>query len=332
MSRAAAYAEKENDGIRCLLCPQNCLLGSGSVGLCGARKNNGARLESLIYGEVSSQALDPIEKKPLYHFYPASGIFSVGTVGCNLKCPYCQNWTISQQREQATKFYSPKDLAEAALRQGAIGVAYTYSEPIIWAEFVLDAAKEAAACGLKNVLVTNGLANPTPWKDLLKVTDALNIDLKTFSKETFARVHKGKLQNVLQNIEAAYAAGRHVEITTLVVTGINDNADELAAIAKYIGSIDKNIPWHLTAYRPAWKYNKPPTDVNFLLAAAKAAAQELNYVYCGNTAVGANTLCPNCNATLVERSGFYAKVTGIDKSEGKAVCAACGWEINIVLP
>lgn len=326
----AGYFQKEAGGyFRCLLCPRECRIDDGNVGVCGVRKNINGEFLSEIYGKVSSVGIDPIEKKPLYHYYPGRTVFSVGTLGCNLKCPYCQNWSISQNPKGTFKAYEPKDLTKLAKDEGSFGIAYTYSEPVIWIEFVLAAAEYGASYGLKNILVTNGFAQEAPWKDLLKVTDAVNIDLKTFNPETFSRIHGGKLSVVLKNIETAYSAGCHIELTTLAVTGINDSEAELMSIANFIASIDKSIPWHISGYFPAWKYKAPATEAGFLFKIREEALSVLDFVYCGNIGAGSDTFCPSCKSMLIKRRGFSVRIKGLDIKERAAFCASCGRKINI---
>jgi len=299
-----------DDKIECLLCPHFCKLKDGQKGICGVRKNIGNKLYTDIYGQVSSIAIDPIEKKPLYHFYPGSKIFSIGTVGCNLKCPYCQNWQISQNENARTSFYSKEKIVEAALEKNSFAIAYTYSEPIVWYEFVSDTAILAREKKLKNVMVTNGFISENPLLTLQKKIDAFNVDLKTFSSKTFKRVHKGNLNTVKENIIYLAKSNSHLEITTLVVTGVNDTLKELMEIAQFIASIDKSIPWHISKYFPAYKYNKQETDINLLLDVYKEASKFLDYVYCGNVSSAYkldNTHCKKCGEIVIERSGYNVK-------------------------
>ncbi|MDR3237267.1 MAG: AmmeMemoRadiSam system radical SAM enzyme [Spirochaetia bacterium] len=330
MPAEARYYEIHDNKIRCLLCPHHCVVGEGETGICGARTNSNQRLYTKIYGGVSSIAMDPIEKKPLYHFYPGSFVLSVGTIGCNLKCPYCQNWNISQNNSAKTSFLEPAGLVRAAKAQDSIGIAYTYSEPCIWAEYLLDAGAIARQKGLKNILVTNGFINQAPLRDILTITDAMNIDLKTFNSDTFRKIHKGRLEDVIKTIEITHSAGCHIELTTLIVPGINDTIEEMRKIIAFIKSIDESIPWHISRYFPAWKYDAAPTDTNFMLRVYEEAAEILPYVYCGNMRGGRvnDTYCPSCGTLLIQRSGFSAEIKSV-KSPG--VCAKCGFKLNIVM-
>ncbi len=330
MKREAAHYIQKESGVECGLCPHRCAIGEGKTGICGVRQNEGGRLYSLIYGEVTSMAMDPIEKKPLYHFFPGSEILSIGTKGCNFKCPYCQNWTISQDAKARTRFFSPEEVVETALREGSVGIAYTYSEPIIWFEYVMDCARLAREKNLKNVMVTNGYINPAPLEELLEYIDAMNIDLKNFREESYKKFQKAKLEPVLRSIETAHARC-HVELTTLIVTGINDTLEEMESLIGWIAGLDKNIPWHVSRYFPNYRYEAPATDVNFMLEVCKRAQGKLNHVYCGNVSGSygwSNTICPKCGSTVIRRSGYRTEVCGL---KGTA-CAKCGNVLYMVSP
>ncbi len=325
--KEARYYTADGNIMRCRLCPHNCTVKRGAAGICGVRKNLDGRLYSTIYGELTAVAMDPIEKKPLYHFYPGSSILSIGTRGCNFKCPYCQNWHISQNPEATVTRYEPEEIVKAASAEGSIGIAYTYSEPLIWYEYVYDCAVLARAKKLKNVLVTNGFINTEPLDELLPCIDAMNIDLKSFRKETYRKVHKGGLDAVLTTIERS-AKLCHVEITTLVVTGINDNMEEMKDIIDWVAALDKNIPWHISRYFPNYRYTAPATDIDFIYRTCDEAVKKLNHVYCGNISGpgrGNDTFCPSCRNAVIKRSGYHTKVTGI--KDGK--CTGCGYDLKI---
>ncbi len=328
--KEALFYEKNGSDVKCLLCPHNCKVLPGKSGICGVRSNHDGILKTEIYGMVTGSSLDPIEKKPLYHFYPGSSIFSIGTRGCNMKCPYCQNWHISQNLKARASYYSPQQIVEAALNSNSIGIAYTYSEPVIWIEYVLDASRLAAAKGLKNVLVTNGYINKEPLDELLKTTHAMNIDLKTFKEDTYKKIHKAGLADIKASIETAFSKGCHIEITTLIVTGVNDDMDEMMAIADYIASIDKNIPWHISRYYPNYKYDKPETSLDFLLGVYKAASGKLNFVYTGNipyNASGSDTVCSSCGNVLIRRKGYSIEIKGMKNNK----CGKCGHDAEIII-
>ncbi|MBN2159313.1 MAG: AmmeMemoRadiSam system radical SAM enzyme [Spirochaetes bacterium] len=326
---AVFYEKLDREIVRCGLCPHNCVIQKGKSGICGTRKNDGGTLISEIYGRLTAVAMDPIEKKPLYHFHPGSSILSIGTKGCNMKCPYCQNWHISQDPAAHTSYHSAESIVESALREGSIGIAYTYSEPIIWFEYVYDTSVLARKKGLKNVMVTNGFINREPLDRLLEVVDAMNIDLKTFREETMRTVQKARLADVIATIKRVYEKGCHIELTTLVVTGINDDLNEMRDIIDFISSIDRNIPWHISRYYPSYKYDRKATDIHFMTKVHEEAEKKLNFVYCGNIPAGEqghDTHCPSCGATVIRRSGYFTKVEQLNGS----ACSACGHDLRIV--
>ncbi len=325
---AQYYISKPNDKVECLLCPHNCVIQKNKTGICGARTNIDGRLISIIYGEVTAVSMDPIEKKPLYHFYPGSDILSIGTKGCNFKCLFCQNYHISQDMNAHSEYYSPEDIVKTAIQKQSIGIAYTYSEPFIWYEYVMDCSRLARENNLKNVFVTNGFINPDPLNDILKYADAMNIDLKTFRDETYKKVSKGKLSNVLDTIKTA-SSKCHVELTTLIVTGINDDIKEMKDIIDFIYSIDPDIPWHISRYHPSYKYNAPATDINFILRVYEEARKKLNFVYCGNipsSCGGSDTICPKCKTAVISRNGYNVSINSL--KNGK--CAKCGNNLKII--
>ncbi len=270
--------------MHCHLCPHNCVISPGREGVCRARKNIDGVLYSMNYGKLTSLALDPIEKKPLYRFYPGSLILSAGTFGCNLKCSFCQNWTISHGTP-STVDISPSALVEKAVElkdEGNIGIAYTYNEPSIWFEFVLDTAAMAKERGLKNVLVTNGYIGKEPLTQLLPYVDAMNIDLKAFSDGFYRDVCKGSLEAVKQTVETA-AKKCHVEVTTLVIPGFNDSMEEIEELSRWLASVSQEIPLHLTRFFPNYKMKDIlPTPVDTLRKARDIAKKNLRYVYLGN--------------------------------------------------
>ncbi|SHI21090.1 pyruvate formate lyase activating enzyme [Sporobacter termitidis DSM 10068] len=272
--------------VRCEICPHSCVIGEGRTGFCGARGNRGGAVVCTNYGRLTAMALDPIEKKPLYRFMPGSRILSVGSYGCNLRCPFCQNCGISMADEGSadTAYMPPEQLADKALAlvpQGNIGVAFTYNEPLIGFEYVADCARLVRACGLKNVLVTNGYVCERPLLDILPLIDAMNIDLKGFTEEFYRRL-SGDLDTVKTTI--ALAAGRcHVEVTTLVIPGENDGAEEMEALAAWLAGVGADIPLHLSRFFPRYKYaGKTPTPKETLYRLRDVAQRHLKYVYLGN--------------------------------------------------
>lgn len=324
------FQTREEDGtVRCGICPQNCRIKPGRQGTCRVRINRDGELWALNYGEVAALALDPIEKKPLYHFHPGKAILSAGTVGCNLACGFCQNYQIAHENPP-TRYVEPELMAALASEyqeRGSVGLAFTYSEPLMWFEYVMDTAPLIKEKGLANILVTNGYINPEPLGVLLPFIDALNIDLKSFREDFYRRNCKGRLEPVKKTIEMCYEHA-HVEITTLLVTGENDNPDEIEELAHWLASIDPAIPLHLSRYHPAYHFNNPPTPLESLRQAREAARTHLKHVYIGN-AVGFdnNTYCPGCGALLVEREGYYTKIVGLEGS----LCRCCQEETGIVV-
>ena len=286
-ARAAMfYDEMENEKTRCSLCPHNCMISNGLTGLCGVRKNIDGKLYAMGYGRVSSIALDPVEKKPLRMFHPGKNILSIGGFGCNLRCPFCQNSSISIEYGAALQkaaCYTPEQIAAYAketIPGGNIGAAYTYNEPHIGYEFVYDCAMLVRDMGLSNVLVTNGYINREPLEKLLPYIDAMNIDLKGFT-ESFYKALGGELGSVKETIMLAHQRC-HVEITTLIIPDENDNDDEIAALAEWIASLDPDIPLHLGRFFPRYKYSdKHPTSPEAVRRLRDIARSHLNNVYTG---------------------------------------------------
>jgi Pyruvate-formate lyase-activating enzyme len=278
----------ETDGIViCNLCPNSCHIQSGHFGACGVRGNKSGKGIIPYYGFISALAIDPIEKKPLYHFKPGSQILSLGFAGCNLHCPFCQNWHISQNTDIPGKWMKTNEVISAALQHGSPSIAYTYSEPLIHAEYILDCMVIARKHGIANVLVTNGCINAEAAAKILALTDAANVDLKCFSAQTYGKTLGGVnnesiFSTVLEFIKLCSEMGVHIEVTTLVVPGLNDSTEELNAAAQFIASVNSEIPWHLTAYHPDYRWNAPRTDPDFLLNTARDAKKILRYVHTGN--------------------------------------------------
>jgi pyruvate formate lyase activating enzyme len=298
----------------------------GKVGVCRVRKNTGGVLYSLIYAEVTSFANDPIEKKPLYHFYPGSDILSFGTYGCNLSCGFCQNWQISQATAP-TQTISPQAAVKLIKQYHSIGIAYTYNEPFIWYEYVLDTAKLARASGLKNVLVTNGQVNQEPLLELLPYIDAMNIDLKSIN-DTFYRQHcQGRLSSTLNTIQTAHERC-HIEVTNLLIPGLNDTEEEIVALVDWLADLRPDIPLHFSRYFPQYKYNQPPTPTDTLLKARELARDKLKFVYIGNVAGREynSTFCPGCGEVVIARDGY--RILNNLVKDGK--CFSCGEAIPIV--
>jgi pyruvate formate lyase activating enzyme len=321
VSGTARFFQARPDlGISCSLCPHACLIAEGKHGVCRARFNRGGTMEIPFYGRISALSVDPIEKKPLYHYYPGSRILSAGFVGCSLRCRFCQNWHISQSTDAETRFVSPAEMVRAAREQGSFGIAYTYSEPLIHLEYVLETAALARAAGLKNVLVSNGYIKREPAEEALSLVDAANIDLKSFDPVFYKEETGGDLEDVKRFI--AQAAGRiHLEVTTLVIPTKNDDPAQVEGIARFLARLDRNIPLHLSCYYPQYKYDLPPTPVETVRMLAELARRHLPYVYLGN--VGGeetNTVCPGCGNLLVRRRGYSTSVVGLRAG----ACTRCG--------
>jgi len=324
----ALFYEKYNNRVKCFLCPHNCSIPEGKYGLCSVRVNKGGVLKTVNYGEITSIALDPIEKKPLYHFKPGKSILSVGSFGCNFTCSFCQNYSISQHRA-SSRYTSPNELIDISLNlEGNIGIAFTYNEPSICYEYVYDTSKKLKEnCpDLSIVLVTNGYIEEEPLLKLLPYVDAMNIDLKSFKEDYYRKICGGEIEPVLKTIENSYKAC-HIEITTLLVNGLNDSEEEVKEIASYIGDLDKNIPLHLTRYFPNYKMDLPPTEIKKMLKAKEIAQRYLNYVYLGNlSGLDTSTYCPQCKTLLIERTGYFTELY-LDED----VCPKCEYKVNIVL-
>ncbi|OPJ58050.1 pyruvate formate-lyase 1-activating enzyme [Clostridium oryzae] len=277
------FYENIGSKVHCLLCPHNCVIEDGHFGKCNVRTNENGKLYTVNYGEVTSVAVDPIEKKPLCYFKPSTEIFSVGSFGCNFTCTFCQNYSISQFHAKS-QFVTKEDLVkEAVAIPDNIGIAFTYNEPSIWYEYVYDCAKLLKETDPSKVvvLVSNGYIREEPLKELLPYVDAMNIDLKSFNNEYYKNICGGTINPVLKNIETA-AKACHVEIATLLVSGENDNLEEVENIASFIRAIDKNIPLHLSRYFPRYKLENPPTDIVFIKKAEETAKKYLTRVKLGN--------------------------------------------------
>lgn len=284
MKQARFYRKIENEKVHCYLCPHNCVIKPDNTGICRARKNIGGELYSLNYSRISSLSLDPIEKKPLHRFHPGSVIMSAGTFGCNLKCSFCQNWSIAHLDADTAEML-PEQLVNKAFetkKSGNIGIAYTYNEPSIWYEYVYECAVLANKKGLLNVLVTNGFISVEPLKELLPFIDAMNIDVKAFTPDFYKEICKAALDDVKRTVELA-APKCHVEVTTLVIPGLNDSVEEVRELSSWLASISTDIPLHLTRFFPNYRMiDKPVTPLNILQRAREIASERLNHVYIGN--------------------------------------------------
>lgn len=282
MHEALYYEKLANDLVRCHLCPHNCKIPLDKTGICGVRKNIKGSLHSLIYNQVTSIALDPIEKKPLYHFHPGEFILSLGTKGCNFKCLFCQNWQISQCLDCPTEAISSQEVVKRAKEINSFGIAYTYNEPFIWFEFVIETAQLAKENGLKNVLVTNGFVNKEPLFEILPLIDAMNIDLKSIDDEFYKKICGGRLGPVLFTIKES-AKRCHIELTNLLIPQLNDSDDKIASLVDWVyENVGSEVPLHFSRYFPCFKMDSPPTPMERLKRAESIAKKKLRFVYIGN--------------------------------------------------
>lgn len=322
MIEAQYWTVDSNQKVRCLLCPHQCRIHPGGRGLCQIRENRDGILYALTYNRISAIHLDPIEKKPLYHFFPGKEILSIGSVGCNLKCQFCQNWEISQTGfiDNLTLIDSEK-IISLAQSQRSIGIAYTYNEPFIWWEFVKETSEKAKKAHLKNVLVTNGYVNSKPLLDLLPLIDAMNIDLKAMDEDFYRKYCGGSLTPVLETIEMSYRNKVHIEITNLLVTGLNHTLEHLHRLVDFVASINPDIPLHFSRYFPAYRMERPSTDLEVLLTAYRIARQKLHYVYLGNYygTEGQNSYCSQCGRLLISRSGYHTSILHLENGH----CQSC---------
>ena len=316
--------------LQCQLCPFLCVIESGQAGHCGVRENQDGKLYSLVYGQFVSVGIDPIEKKPLFHFYPGRDIFSLGTAGCNFQCSFCQNWEISQKKpaELNLREISSDDAVRMAKQYGTIGIAYTYNEPLINYEYVLECSEKAHNYGLKNVLVTNGYIQEEPLLKLLPHIDAVNIDVKSFRDEFYKKTCGGRLAPVLRTAEICIKKKVHVEITTLLIPHLNDSPEELEDLTDWVYSLGEEIPLHFSRYFPGYKMTADPTPLPTLHLARRIAVKKLKYVYIGNALEDkvARTYCPFCQELLITRNGYITSIQSLEKGH----CKKCGNKVNVI--
>jgi len=332
MIREAMLWDPAKDGaVACRLCAHRCVIKPGKLGVCAVRENRDGRLVTLVYGEVVAAHVDPIEKKPLYHFWPGSTALSVATPGCNFRCGFCQNWQISQAPRRkgggiAGEPFAPEAVVRAALDEGCRSISYTYTEPTIFFEYAFDTARLAKEAGLLNNFVTNGYMTAEALETVRPVLDAANVDLKAFRDETYKKVCGARLEPVLETIRGMRAMGIWVEVTTLIVPGLNDGAEEIGAIARFIASVDPDIPWHISRFHPDFEYTEAPaTPLATLRAAAVAGRREgLRYIYVGNVpGESEDTRCRTCGTALIRRRGFTVLANVLVGSR----CPKCGTEL-----
>jgi len=329
MKEAKWYEKLEDKKVHCFLCPHNCKIPNGSRGVCRARMNKGGKLYSLVYGEPCSYNIDPVEKKPLFHFFPGSLAYSIGTAGCNLKCLFCQNWEISQAKPEDVNSIEmlPEDVVKEAIANGCQSIAYTYTEPTIFGEYVLDCAKLARKKGLKNIMVTNGYINEKPLKEIYKYIDAANVDLKGFDEDYYKRICSATLEPVLKTLKLLKKMKVWTEITTLIVPGYNDNMKEFESECKWIKeNLGSSTVFHISRFFPCYKMqNVPVTPEETIRKAKKIADKYLNYVYVGNIHIdnADDTFCLKCKNPVIRRSGY--SIIANDLDNGK--CSKCKTKI-----
>ena len=317
--------------VKCTLCPRTCIIPDGGKGFCLIRKNKGGKLYTSVYSEITSANYDPVEKKPLYHFHPGSVIFSIGTNGCNLDCKSCQNWEISRQ-ETPRQLFTPEMAVEYARRYGSIGIAYTYNEPIVWIEYVRDIAEKMKEAGLVNVMVTNGNINIKALRELLPLIDAFNVDLKGMDKDYYLKFSSFPNPNVWEVCEEIRKAGKHLELTKLIVPGFDEFTKEyFERFGKWISeNLGKEVPIHYSRFFPAYKLkDTPPTPVEVIDMAYDVTKEYLYYVYVGNVIEPEreSTYCPQCGTLLVRRVGYNVEV--LFGPDGK--CPKCGRPVDFVI-
>jgi len=330
-SKIALFQEETPRGIMCRICPNECVLKEGETSKCNNRRVHDSKLWTMAFGNPCSVAIDPVEKKPLYHFFPGSRAYSIATAGCNLVCLNCQNWAISQTSPDKTRNYElpPADVVRESVRSSCRSIAYTYTEPVTFYEYTFETATLARKAGVKNIVKSNGYINPEPLKKLCTVIDAANIDLKSFNDSTYLRLTGGKLQPVLDSLKIYKDSGVWLEITNLVVPTWSDNLDEIGKMCKWLADNGfKDTPIHFSRFGPVYKLEQlPPTPVDILNKAAKIAEGEgLKYVYTGNVPGNekSDTKCPSCGSTVIGRQGYTIMLNNI--SGGK--CKKCGKEVN----
>jgi pyruvate formate lyase activating enzyme len=329
----AKFWEKgEGERVRCRLCPHSCNIAPLRRGICGVRENRDGKLYTMNYGKVASINVDPIEKKPLYHFYPGEEVFSLGSVGCTFRCGFCQNYAISQASlsEFGTRDMKPEEVVETARSYGCRGVAFTYNEPTIWHEFAYDAMKIAKERGLFTVYVTNGFIQEAPLRELAGVLDAMNIDVKGFTEKFYSKLCKAPLGPVLDAVTLAHQLGIHIELTYLIVPGENDDREEIRQFAQWVAALDPRVPVHFTRFHPDYQMtDKPPTPIPTMEMAHDVGKEAgLKFIYLGNVALrhGEDTVCPKCGALVIHRMGF--NVLSMEAKDGH--CKVCGEDLYLM--
>ncbi len=330
IKEAMLYEKKKGGIVYCLLCSHHCRIAESGFGICGVRQNRGGILYTLVYGNVIAAHVDPVEKKPLYHFLPGTSSFSVATVGCNFQCGFCQNWQISQASKKEKGIFAGHEITPARTIQQAkenscMSISYTYTEPTIFFEYAYDTALAAKEAGLYNNFVTNGYMTRQALDAIGPYLDAANVDLKSFRDDFYKKICKGRLQPVLDSITYMKEQNVWVEITTLIIPGENDSEKELNQISRFIAKVDRNIPWHVSRFHPDYQYTGPPATPLKTLRRAREIGMSngLRYIYLGNVLEGCDTYCYNCKELIIKRSYFTLETFRI--REGR--CPSCSAEI-----
>jgi len=330
LREAAFYEEMEDEKVQCVLCPWKCVVPDGKRGMCGVRENRKGKYHTLVYGRPCALNNDPIEKKPFFHVYPTSKALSIATVGCNIECKFCQNWDISQANPDAVDvaYRAPADIAKLARQGNSRTIAYTYSEPTIFFEYMTDCARAAKDLGIGNVVVSNGFINEKPLKEVCSLMTAIKIDLKAFTQRFYGDVCSGRLQPVLDTLKRLADSGTWFEIVMLVIPTLNDDMDDIKRMAAWmLKELGPDVPLHFTRFHPAYKIrNLPRTPVRTVQKARETAlAEGCNFVYTGNMpgGEGENTYCPKCGALLIKRHGFWSSQEGMVRGK----CRKCGISI-----
>ncbi|MCE5297062.1 MAG: AmmeMemoRadiSam system radical SAM enzyme [Euryarchaeota archaeon] len=328
----ADFWKEEGDKVRCGLCPHLCLIAKGKSGICGVRTNVAGKLMAMTYGKVSSLNIDPIEKKPLYHFKPGENVLSLGSVGCNLGCLHCQNFSISQAGPDSffLRDVPPEGVPELVRSSGCKGISWTYNEPTMWTEFVIDSGRICKERGIFTTFVTNGYISEEPLRRMKGIVDAMNIDVKGFTEEFYKNVCKAKLAPVLDAVSVAKEIGVHVELTYLIIPGKNDPVGELERFSEWSAGIDVNMPVHFSRFHPDYKMKDvPPTPASTMERACKIAKEKgVRFAYVGNmTSDQESTYCPECGSLAIKRSGFSMRMVNV--KDGR--CGKCGASLALVL-
>jgi len=327
MKEAALYEKLADNGVRCNLCAHRCVIAEGKKGVCKVRENRAGRLYTLVYGRTISEHIDPVEKKPLFHFYPGSQAYSMATPGCNFRCCWCQNWEISQMPRAehliTGREAQPAQIVAAAQEAGCRSIAYTYTEPTVFFEYAYDTARLAHTAGLANLFITNGYMTRETLEVIHPYLDAANVDLKAFHEETYHRYVGGSLRSILDNMKTMKRLGIWLEVTTLVIPGINDGPDELRDAARFVAlELGPETPWHISRFFPYYKMtDRPPTPIETLQQAREIGLSEgLHYVYLGNVGDAGDTVCHKCGQWLIRRHGY--RIAGNRVYNGR--CPTCG--------